>query len=380
MEEEFKLPKLYGVAKSGKVKQWTVEVDFSKRYPAIVTVFGYIDGAQRTDRRDIKVGKNIGKSNETTVDEQARLVAQSAWTKKKDKNYQITFPIPGEFIKLPMLALEFAERGHGIKFPCYAQAKLNGVRCLAENHGTSIGLTSRGGKPFNMLSHLQEFMEQMILPDETIDGELYNHDLTFQEIVSAVKREKDVNPNTAKIEYHVYDLADPDMDFEKRVEILYQKIPNMEGVPIKRVSTKWIDNMDELNEFHEDNIAQGYEGTMVRNLKGGYLFQYRSENLQKIKDFLDAEFKIIDGKQGEGSAEGQCIFRCITDDGKEFDVRTIGTAERREEQWDNLPSYISKYLTVKYQNLSDEGVPIFPVGLEIRSGYMGQDGTFVPDM
>lgn len=378
--EEFRLPKLYGIAKSGKIKQWTVKVDFSKTYPAIVTTFGYIDGIQREDRRCVKVGKNIGKSNETTVDEQAKLVAQSVWNKKKDKNYQITFPIPGEFIKLPMLALEFKDRGHDIDFPCYAQAKLNGVRCLAENKINAISLTSRGGKAFNMLSHLQEHLELMILRKETIDGELYNHNLTFQEIVSAVKREKGVNPNTSKIEYHVYDIADPDMDFDKRIEALYDKIPNVEGVPIKRVSTKWIENMDELNEFHEYNVSQGYEGTMVRNLKGGYLFQYRSENLQKIKDFLDAEFEIIGGKEGAGSATGECIFKCITFDKKEFDVRTVGTREVRMEQWNNLLSYIGKFLSVKYQNLSDEGTPIFPVGLEIRPGTIGDDGRFIPDM
>jgi DNA ligase-1 len=105
---------------------------------------------------------------------------------------------------------------------------------------------------------------------------------------------------------------------------------------------------------------------MVRNLASQYLFKHRSTSLLKVKSFEDAEFKIIGGKEGQGREVGMVVFKCETSNGTEFDVRPRGTAEERSLMWDNLNSYIGKPLTVKYQGLTDDGKPRFPVGLHIR--------------
>ena len=47
-------------------------------------------------------------------------------------------------------------------------------------------------------------------------------------------------------------------------------------------------------------------------------------------------------------------------------MRCKGTDEQRREQWTNWKQYLGKMLTVKYQYLSDDGVPIFPVGITVR--------------
>jgi DNA ligase-1 len=113
-------------------------------------------------------------------------------------------------------------------------------------------------------------------------------------------------------------------------------------------------------------IENGYEGAMVRNLSSEYLFKNRSMSLLKVKDFEDAEFQIIGGKEGQGREVGMVIFKCKTDSGVEFDVRPRGTQEERSLMWQNLQSYIGKPLTVRYQGLTDEGSLRFPVGLHVR--------------
>ena len=65
-------------------------------------------------------------------------------------------------------------------------------------------------------------------------------------------------------------------------------------------------------------------------------------------------------------SEGQATFTCKIQNGSVFDVRCKGTDEQRREQWTNRQDYVGKMLTVKYQCLSDAGIPVFPVGITVR--------------
>ena len=72
-----------------------------------------------------------------------------------------------------------------IKYPCYVQPKLDGVRCVA----VYPDLFSRHGNPFPTLSHIKEELlkntEHLIL-----DGELYSENFNFEKIISLVKKKK----------------------------------------------------------------------------------------------------------------------------------------------------------------------------------------------
>ena len=59
---------LYKRATNGKINQWTVEVDLNK----FRTIAGYHDGVQTESEWTICEGKNIGKKNETTPEQQAK--------------------------------------------------------------------------------------------------------------------------------------------------------------------------------------------------------------------------------------------------------------------------------------------------------------------
>ena len=111
---------------------------------------------------------------------------------------------------------------------------------------------------------------------------------------------------------------------------------------------------------------EGYEGIMARNIQSEYLFGYRSKDLLKVKRFLDAEYKIVDFTHGTSIELECCIFICETPEGERFNVRPVGTHEERKVMYKNGASYVGKLLTVKYQELSNDNVPRFPVGLHIR--------------
>lgn len=376
-------PPLFGQSSKGKSKRWEIRAVEAHPDSYIETTHGYTDGKMQTTAKKVKP-KNVGKKNETSPFEQACLEAQSSWKRKIDKQYTAdisTLEAPVE-LELPMLAHEYGKRKHNVDYEngVYIQPKLNGVRNLAKKMtDTTMRHSSRGGKIFSTLNHLNSCLLDRMNIGDMMDGEIFNPLLTFQEIVAILKKESE-DRGRHQLHYHVYDLPHATMTFEDRAFWLESLGLTLgDDFCVKVVPTMKVYSEQEVFDQHAIWTDMGYEGTMIRNAKGLYKFKHRSVDLQKLKDFMDEEFRIIGGKQGTGKAEGQCIFRCITSEGKEFDVRCVGSNEVREEQWRNLPSYISKMLTVKFQAWSDDRIPIFPVGLSIRDGE-NNNGIFIPDM
>ena len=366
-------PMLFGMSSNGSVKQWSVYVTEHSSHSVISIEHGKLGGKLQWSEVKISAGKNIGRSNETTHFEQACLEAESKWKKQHDKNYGEKVPTSSESEQsklLPMLAQKYNERKNYIVWPAYVQPKLNGVRCLVERKGDKIFYWSRKAKPYKNFNLYMDHEFLSFMEDgEILDGEMYNHgDLTFQELISEIKDEKtpDVERLKKYVKFHCYDHAVEDQSFTDRyVKWAKTAIPN--GVNyIRLVDTKQVQNEKEMMTLHGIWTERGYEGTIVRSGgHEGYVFQYRDNQLQKYKDFVDEEFKIVGCKEGVGKDEGKAIFSCESSGGT-FDVRCKGTDAMREEQWKNRRKYIGKQLTVRYQTLSDAGIPIFPVGITVR--------------
>jgi DNA ligase-1 len=86
-----------------------------------------------------------------------------------------------------------------------------------------------------------------------------------------------------------------------------------------------------------------------------------------VKTFLDDEYEISAFVEGTGNEAGCVIWECVTSDGQTFRVRPRGTQEERKALFQNGSSYVGQLLTVRYQELTDDGVPRFPVGIAIRN-------------
>ena len=119
-------------------------------------------------------------------------------------------------------------------------------------------------------------------------------------------------------------------------------------------------------------LEQGYEGLIVRDSYSAYEVNQRSLGLLKLKEFEDAEYKIVAVEQGLGSFLGQAIFVCqlgadtsssVTET---FRVVIRGPHSYKQQLWATRTEHIGKLLTVRYQNLTDKGIPRFPIGVSIR--------------
>ncbi len=381
-------PTLYGEATTGKAKQWSIRV-FERASASgsscgvIETTFGYVDGKLQTNEKVISEGKNIGKKNETTPLQQAVNEARSAWTKKKESGYSPADDAAAEDVDgdsstvsggrgkgvdddvpSPMLAHDYNKRGKSIKFPCFVQRKYDGTRCVGM---PSKGLFSRNRKSYPHLEHIVDELNK--LPETfVLDGELYSDELTFQEIVGLVKREtlkKGDDEKQKKIKFHVYDMIRDDMPYDLRRANLAQMFRQYKFKYITPVVTELCESEDKMKEMHSNYVAEGYEGIMLRN-KNGLYKQSRSADLQKYKEFFDAEYEIVGYEEGKGLEESCVIWTCKTSDGKTFSCRPRGTREERTELYLNGDDYIGKMLTVRYQENTTDGLPRFPVGITIR--------------
>ena len=454
---EHSFPKLYAQDKNGKIKVWTAAVLVNSDTGGAVTsriTHGYINGKQQVAYRDCEAGKNIGRSNETTPLEQCISETRRKWTDKKEKEaYTETKPadcgegygdisgndydaddgvgvggehsIPaGPF--LPMLAQTFdptdlaatTKKKKVIKFPCFVQPKLDGLRCVSyatrTGNDAAVVLQSRTGAFFTGLPHIAAALRPYLSqhPNIVIDGELYTDQMPFEELAGLIKKKKITESDVArlkKVKYHVYDIYDyarHDMPYSERMGVLAAAVRrcgcvandtfHSSGTPVAGaassgrmlrsaattvvatedaaavvvlVRTEKVAVLSEFRQLFAEFVEVGYEGIMLRNAAGVYRANYRSNDLQKYKEFMEDEYRIIDFTQGEGRDAGAVIWVCETADGKEFSVRPRGTMEQRRDWFNDGGSYIGKNLTVVYQELTEEGKPRFPVGKAVRYQY-----------
>jgi ATP-dependent DNA ligase len=366
---------LYAKASNGKIKTWSCVVAEDKGTVTLNVIHGYEDGKKTVDTRTVEP-KNIGKSNETTPWDQGLSEAESKQNKKRDEGYLDTISdVADTEISLPMLAQKYEERKHYLKWPCFVQPKLNGVRCTTRrNVDTNVEYVSRKGKFYTILDHMTKEVEDFLDYVGVGDGEIFNPEFTFQEICSAVKKERE---DTKELEYWIYDIVDTKLTFEERNSEIkkffdeYSKEKNSLGFrkygPLVEVPTYEVADEKEFKKYHKIFTEEWkFEGTMLRNKDGKYILKHRSNDLLKYKDFMDAEFEIIGAKEATGNDVGTVVFRCKTQDGKEFDVRPKGSRKLRKKWLKEIDKLIGKELTCKFQCYSDDGIPIFATGLAIR--------------
>jgi len=366
---------LYSKKATNKILEWNIKVEKNKDKSAkIVIKYGQQNGKIITNERVITEGKNIGKSNETTPYEQAILEATSKWNQKKNRNGYVEILKIEEDNKLdlskirPMLANKYENKKKHIKYPCYVQPKLDGIRCLAYKKNNEIILMSRNNKLFANLDHIKTILLKNDF-DYILDGELFTKNLEFGEISGLVRKEildKDDSEKIKKIQYHVYDIINinnMNQGFNERFQILNNFIKNNKIINI--VKTEICDSHSSILEKYDNYVKDDYEGIMIRNFNGKYKLNYRSNDLLKLKPFHDADYKIVNFKEGDGRDKGCVIWICENKNKQEFNVRPKGTLEERRKLFKNGSKYIGKLLTVRFQEIMDD-IPRFGVGITIR--------------
>ena len=264
---------------------------------------------------------------------------------------------------------------------------------------------SRAGKPIESIPHVLEELESFFAenPDAVLDGELYNHALKndFNKIISLVRKQKPVRSASDtdksfdkklakfeealseakdKVQYWIYDaprigdyteselfsvrfydLAGPMANFFHQRTRGQKLTSSLVAVPTYECS-----NFDEVDEYYNEFMSEGYEGQMVR-----VDFAYenkRSKKLLKRKDFTDSEYLVIGIDEGDGNRAGTAKHLVCKDEsnGKVFNSNIKGTHEYLAEILENKDYYIGQQATIKYFELTPDGIPRFPYAIAFR--------------
>lgn len=422
METVRTFPILFKLKDNQKWYSWKIEIETTQQennqHIFITTHHGEEHGKKVKHSKEVEVGK-CGR----TCLEQAEQEANRKWINKRDKelyserddnaiNAIHPNPTRNQIVVRPMLAqkVELNKKGgYSIPFPAMAQRKYDGIRCIAhcDQHDNTIILESRKGTRLVGFQALTKELEYIYsqLPSNVrhhiyLDGELFTDRIDFETISGLVRKNKPTqqtnqptqltNQKTKKptaiqqkkmdeerdnqikkewIDFHIYDmvnLAEPNQSFNHRLHYLQTSIPWSKLLKCKLVETFTIDNLERVKPLHDQFVAEGYEGIMLRDSNGLYQINKRSKYLQKYKEFMDEEFQIVGFHEGTGNEKGAVVWDCKTKKGQSFAVRPRGTFERRKELFQDAAANVGSMLTVIFQEYSADGIPRFPVGKSIR--------------
>jgi len=366
MQVQLKSDNLYKRDSKGKVRVWNYETGTDGERWAWRTNAGINEGKIVTSEWKFVEQKNVGRANETSLQEQAEFEANADFTKKQETGYFTDIDAVDTFSKFkPMLANEYVAGKVDFEDDIYSQPKLDGIRCIAR----ADGLWTRQFKPIVSCPHIEQALAPFFkkYPDAILDGELYNHDFKddFNKITSMVRKSKlkidDFEESRKFVQYHVYDTF-MDADFFDRYDWLFEQEFT---APIKLVQTNWVSGETRLDELYSEYLADGYEGQMVRINK-----EYqnkRSKYLLKRKEFITEEYGVCGVSEGQGNWSGAIKrFHLYDAHGVGFDAGVRGTYEQMKELFESGEQ--PDWATLRYFALTPDGIPRFPVVIDWGTG------------
>ena len=349
---------------TGKVRVWYAEVGTDDTNWAWRVNTGIHNGKIVTSEWKRVEQKNVGKANETSLEEQASLEVTAEMKKKLERGYFANIEDIDKFEKTkPMLAATYDAKKLDFENKIYfTQPKLDGIRCVAR----ADGLWTRSGKEITSVPHIVESLSEFFThnPEAILDGELYNHELKddFNKITSLVRKAKpkpaDIEESKRLVQYHVYDRIDTgDRVFGERFQEL-----DIDLDAVVLVDTKYVTTQQELDDYYAQYIGDGYEGQMVREDQV-YQENKRSKYLLKRKEFITEEYNVTGVSEGQGNWSG-CVkrFHLIDAHGVQFDAGVRGTQEQMKALLESGKQ--PKWATLRYFELTPDGVPRFPVVID----------------
>lgn len=280
----------------------------------------------------------------------------------------------------PMLAKGFQEHKHKLTYPVLVSNKCDGICAIFRKHidgdeGEDDGqyhFYSRANKRWrdNVVAHILEPLREAVGEQNvTLCGEFYHHGFEINDITSAITvRKKEPNDNTRLIEFNVFDMVSDGPWVERIVgaAVLIAKVDTA-----KTVDMAYAANEAVVMEYHKSWVAAGYEGTIVRATDAPYIHK-RTDQVLKLKEYVDSEFKIVDFIEGKDTDKGGKhlgrlgAFIMETTGGERFKCSGQLSDEFRQYVWDNRSDYLGKMATVKYMRLYSSGIPREPIFLAIR--------------
>ena len=274
-----------------------------------------------------------------------------------------------------------------IKFPAYAQMKMDGMRFNAIVKNGKCEFRSRNGKQLHLLGHLEtEFIALAKGDDMVFDGELlvmmpgdyqFADRQTGNGILNKANKGTISEAEAKLVHASLWDMIPYDDFIAGKSSVPYKyrwrTIQDLVaaqpvGKRIHVVFSKEVATIDEANELFQELLAEGHEGIILKDMNG-YWEDKRSKTQIKFKGELECDLKIVGIQKGQGKYEGLIgAILCESSDGiVQVSVGSGFTDNQRKTLGDEI---IGKIAAIKYnmriENRQGEHSLFLPVLIEIR--------------
>src|SRR5262245_60556482 len=276
-----------------------------------------------------------------------------------------------------------------VRLPALASPKLDGIRCVI-----------RDGKPVtrSLKPIPNRYVRDLLIGLPPFDGELLVGDPVARDTWNATQSGIMSEHGKPDFRYFAFDMMcdAPKAPFVQRHKRMSDLIDAELGrnwlVPLDHIP---IANLPELEAYEAKAVELGFEGIMLRNPGGLYKHgrsTMREQGLLKIKRFNDAEAIVIAvveretnlnpsmtnalgltqrssskrGKKAPGSMGSLVCRLSVPGRPTEFEIGTGFDEAMRSSIWAAQAEWIGACVKFKYQTLSPDGVPRFPVFLGLR--------------
>ena len=354
---------LYKKDNAGRIRY----VDIYSKGNLLIQKSGIVGTENPLEQETVCSGKNIGRANETSDEQQATAEADALIAIKLKRNY---FKTPEETAGKefrPMKGLVWADQKKKPDFPLLGSYKMDGACAYAFHDGEQVILNSFTGEEWVSCPHINSTLEKFFEahPNIILHGELYNHEYAgrFNELMSTVRQTKpkqeDLDKARALISLYVHDMFD--QDFPETAAFhrygFLEKHPILAETAYIIVSPQeYAKSQAEADLFHKAAVAQQYEGTVWRP-NVAYTPNQKAKGFFKRKDYQDAEFELIRFEEGKGNWAGKAKKAFVRmPNGKECGVGVMGSYEQCEEYLRNQDFYIGKQATCKFLSFTPDGL------------------------
>ena len=232
--------------------------------------------------------------------------------------------------------------------------KLDGVRAYWDGKR----FISRLGNPFLAPDWFVEG-----LPDFPLDGELFGGRGRFQQTVSVARR-ADGGQAWRSLNFVIFDAPGLESSFEDRIAHLEDHFGAKPWELAEVLAHRQCEGVDDLRSELARIEGLGGEGVMLRRPGSRYVAG-RSTTLLKVKSFFDTEARVVGHQAGAGRHKGRLGALLVElANGTPFKVGT-GLSDAQRES----PPDIGEIVTVRYQELTQAGVPRFPTFVGARDDF-----------
>lgn len=198
-------------------------------------------------------------------------------------------------------------------------------------------------------------------PEQPMDGELWMGRGSFQKLNGLVRRSQPDEPAWRQVRFMVFDLPSDTGLFTQRLARMRRLIDTTDSPYLDLIEQYRLSNHQELMHRLDQVVKSGAEGLMLHHGASRYKAG-RSDDLLKLKPYLDAEARVISHLPGRGKYQGLMGALLVeTSDGIRFRLGTgFSDAERA------APPPIGCLISYRYHGVTDAGIPRFPSFLRVR--------------